>query len=312
MPFPRHRIVASSPRGHRRRRQGLAAAAVVAMSTAVIATAASGSPGPGPRRYVALGDSFTSGPALPAQLGPATRPAAPAACRRSSADYPALTAAAKGLSLVDMSCGGATTADLVHAQGPGIPPQLAALGPTTAVVSVGIGGNDLGFAAIVANCVAVTPWGGTRVGWGCRSHYTAGGTDRLAAALDTVAARVAAALRAIRDRAPHARVFVVGYPDILPPAGPGCWPALPFSAGDVAYLRTVAAGLDATLARAAAGAGDTYVDTATPSADHSVCSADDSRWVNSALPGPHRYPLHPTAAGMRGAAHALERALAST
>src|SRR3712207_13498 len=59
-----------------------------------------------PGRYVALGDSFTSGPLIPAQVD--------LNCVRSNRNYPALTAAAIGSSaLVDVSCGGATTDDIL-------------------------------------------------------------------------------------------------------------------------------------------------------------------------------------------------------
>ena len=161
----------------------------------------------------------TAGPGLPPQLAPGTRPTAPSACLRSSDNYPSLTARALGLHLRDASCSGATTRDLTAPQGPGIPAQLSSLGSSTSLVSLGIGGNDLGFSTIAENCVAVTPWGATRVGWSCRSHYTAGGVDQLALAVQQVGAKVATALQEIRSRAPHARVFVIGYPDLLPRAG---------------------------------------------------------------------------------------------
>ncbi len=263
------------------------------------------------RSYVALGDSFTAGPGIPLQLGAGTRPTAPAPCLRSSDNYPSLTARALGLHLRDASCSGATTRDLTAPQGPGIPAQLSSLHPTTSLVSLGIGGNDLGFSTIAENCVAVTPWGVTRVGWSCKSHYTPDGVDQLGLAVQQVGAKVATALQEIRSRAPHARVFVIGYPDLLPPSGSGCWPVLPFSARDLGYLRGVETQLDATLAREASAAHDVYVDMATPSASHSACTAADSRWVDPLLVSSDGYPLHPSAVGMAGMARVLERAIGS-
>ncbi len=262
--------------------------------------------------YVALGDSYTSGPAIPTQLGPTTVPTAPAACLRSSDNYPSLTARALGLDLTDVSCGGATTGDLTGSQGTGIPAQLAALRPDTSLVSVGIGGNDLGFSSIATDCAAATPWGATRVGWSCARHFGAGGSDQLAAKVHQVAKKVAVVLADVHRRAPHARVFVVGYPDIVPPAGSGCWPALPFSATDLTYLRGVERELDDALATDAVAAGDVFVDTATPSAAHNACTPDDSRWVEPILPSPHTYPLHPSAAGMAGMAAVLEEEIRSS
>jgi len=261
------------------------------------------------KSYVALGDSFTSGPAVPAQLGPNTNPSAPKACLRSSDNYPSLAARALGLVLTDASCGGATSEDLTRSQGPGIPAQLSAISSSTSLVSMGIGGNDLGFSTIAANCVAATPWGPTRMGWSCRSHYTAGGTDRLAVNVHEVGSKVSAVLKEIRARSPHARVFVVGYPDIVPPIGSGCWPRLPFSAHDLGYLRGVEEDLNATLAEDATAAGDVYVDMASPSASHNACTSEDTRWVESIVPSPAGYPLHPSAAGMAGMALVLEGVL---
>ena len=277
--------------------------------SAVPASARFARPAAKPPVYVALGDSFTSGPDVPTQLDAATSPSAPASCMRSSRNYPSLVARALGLTLRDMSCSGATTKDLTSPQGPGIPAQLTALGPRTAVVSVGIGGNDLGFGTIAHNCLAASPWGATRVGWSCASHYTAAGDDQLAARVRQVGDRVSSSLAAIRARASHARVFVVGYPDIIPATGSGCWPRLPFSGHDVAYLRSVEDLLNATLAGDAARSGATFVDMATPSATHASCAPAATRWVEPVIPSRGTFPLHPSAAGMAGMARVLSAAM---
>ncbi|HEX3979634.1 MAG TPA: SGNH/GDSL hydrolase family protein, partial [Acidimicrobiales bacterium] len=146
----------------------MAVAAVIATVAGAASTAAASVPVSGstsglhraavvPGTYVALGDSYTSGPAIPTQLGPTTNPSAPASCLRSSQNYPSLAARALGLDLVDASCGGATTEDMDTSQGPGIPAQLDALRATTSVVTLGIGGNDFGFSTIATNCAAYTP-----------------------------------------------------------------------------------------------------------------------------------------------------------
>jgi lysophospholipase L1-like esterase len=194
----------------------------------------------------------------------------------------------------------------------GTPPQLSAIGSSTSLISIGIGGNDLGFSTIAANCVSATPWGPTRVGWNCMSHYTVGGIDQLAATIHGVGLKVANVLTEIRARARHARVFVVGYPDIVPLNGSGCWPRLPFSAHDLGYLRGVEADLNSTLAKDAKAANDIYVDMAAPSASHTACTPEDTRWVDSIVPSPGSYPLHPSAAGMAGMAAVLEGVLRST
>jgi len=292
----------------------LAGAALVATGIAMSATSSVAGSSVMYRRnipghsYVALGDSFTSGAGITAQLGPGTNPTAPTTCRRSSDNYPSLAARTLGLTLHDVSCAGATTGDLLDSQGPGIPPQLSGLRRSTAFVSIGIGGNDVGFSSIAANCASATPWGGTRTGWNCMSHYTVGGVDQLALSVSKAGTKVMTSLEEIRARAPHARVFVVGYPDIVPPTGSGCWPRLPFSEQELGYLNGVEGELNATLARDAATAGDVYVDMATPSASHNACTDDDTRWVAPIAISAGRYPLHPSTGGMAAMAQIVERA----
>jgi len=261
------------------------------------------------RTYVALGDSYTSGPGLPAQLDSTTSPSAPEICRRSADNYPTLVARDLGYSLDDVSCLGASTDDLTESQGPGIAPQLSALTRSTALVSLSIGGNDLGFSSIATNCAAATPWGATKVGWSCAAHYVSNGVNELDATIRQVGQRVTSALSAIKARSPNARVFVVGYPDIVPPVGSGCWPKLPFSAPDLDFVRSVESNLNAALDQAAVSGGDTYVDVATPSATHDACTAVDTRWVEPIVPLHGGYPLHPSSAGMDGMAHVLEQAI---
>ncbi len=261
------------------------------------------------RTYVALGDSYTSGPGLPAQLDSATSPSAPGVCARSAENYPTLVAKDLGYSLDDVSCLGATTEDLFESQGPGIAPQLSALTRSTALVSLSIGGNDLGFTSIATNCAAVTPWGATKVGWSCATHYMSHGVNELDATIRQVGEKVTNALSAIKSRSPHARVFVVGYPDIVPSVGSGCWPKLPFSAVDITFVRGVEATLNTTLAQAAVRAGDTYANVAAPSAAHDACTAVDSRWVEPIAPLHGGFPLHPSTVGMEGMARVLEEAI---
>src|ERR1700735_124928 len=236
-----------------------------------VSPTASLSPPPSPS-YVALGDSYTAGPGLPPVSATGAGPPAPAACERSSDNYPTLVAKDLGVTLRDASCLGASTKDLTGSQGSGIPPQLSALSPSTALVSLGIGGNDLGFSSIVTNCAAATPWGATKVGWHCGSHYSVDGVDDLVATVQQVGQRVTTALADIRARAPMARVFVVGYPDIVPASGSGCWPKVPFSSADLSFVRGIEDDLNATLHHAATAAGDEFVNMANASAAHSACN----------------------------------------
>ncbi|HXX88617.1 MAG TPA: SGNH/GDSL hydrolase family protein [Acidimicrobiales bacterium] len=259
--------------------------------------------------YVALGDSYTAGPLVPAQS------TNPLGCLRSDHNYPSDTAGALGLSLVDMSCSGATTADMTGPQqvtpGPANPPQLGAIRASTRVVSLQIGGNDIGFVDIIENCAALTPWGPTKVGLNCRDHYDPGGNDHLGATIAALEPAVAAIIDQVHAQAPQAEVFVVGYPAILPASG-SCWPSLPIEKGDAAYLRQKELQLDDVLQSAATQNGATYVDTYGASLTHDACAPESTRWVEPLVPDAPAAPVHPNAAGEAGMAALLESAIRAT
>jgi lysophospholipase L1-like esterase len=255
--------------------------------------------------YVALGDSYTSGPLIPDQTG------LPAGCLRSNHDYPALAAAAlHTVSFTDVSCQGATTANMTSPEPVPLgtnPPQLDALSPATTLVTLQIGGNDIGFASIVINCTTLSltnPFGSP-----CKDKYTAGGTDQLKEAIDDTAPKVAAVLNDIHQRAPHARVFVVGYPDILPNSGDGCWPLVPLAYGDVPYLRGVEQELNQMLASEAAAHDATYVNTYTDSIGHDVCQPTGVKWVEGLVPTSPAAPFHPNELGEQAMARQVVAAV---
>ena len=100
--------------------------------------------------------TVTAGPVIPNQLPD------PLGCWRSDHNYPHLVAAVRPVTLRDVSCSGATTADMTAPQSVlfgSNPPQLDALDPTVSTVSVQIGGNDIGFVEIVERCAALLPLG---------------------------------------------------------------------------------------------------------------------------------------------------------
>jgi lysophospholipase L1-like esterase len=160
-----------------RRRRALWAAPVLLAVVVIPAGAASAAAAPTAEddvsSYVALGDSYAAGPLIPLQTG------LPAGCLRSSRNYPSLVAETAGIpDFRDVSCSGATTG---HLGGPqDLPlgvnaPQLDALAEDTELVTLTIGGNDIGFAEIVNECARRSPL--QPAGAACRGHYTAGGDD---------------------------------------------------------------------------------------------------------------------------------------
>ncbi|TQM03925.1 SGNH/GDSL hydrolase family protein [Pseudonocardia kunmingensis] len=269
-------------------------AAVVTAGSATPAVAAE--PDQGPRSYVALGDSYAAGPLIPIQTGE------PVGCLRSTSNYPSVVAETLDIpDFRDVSCSAATTEHITGPQNVPLgvnPPQLDALGPDTELVTVSIGGNDIGFGDIISECARRSPLQPT--GSACADFYTSGGTDELAQRIDEAAPQVAAVLDAITERSPDARVLLVGYPAILPDEGPGCYPVVPFSPGDVAYLRGVEKALNAMLSDEASGAGVDFVDTYTPSIGHDVCQLPGTKWIEGLVPTAPAAPVHPNALGMAG------------
>jgi lysophospholipase L1-like esterase len=283
-----------------RRPIALSVAALLGLVALVFAPAASANPAPTGQVYVALGDSYTASPLTGPLAGP------PPGCLRSTNNYPHLVAERTGARLTDVSCSGAQTRDLAApqtVQGGQNPPQYGALGAGTQLVTVGIGGNDIGFGEIVQSCVSPTPFGTP-----CRDRYVQGSHDELAARIDTVGDRLDDVLDEVHRRAPTARVLLVGYPSVLPAQGPGCYPVVPYTAGDVDYLRGVLSHLNEEIADAASDGGATYVDTATPTVGHDVCTPPGTRWIEGLVPTAPAYPVHPNALG----AAALSRAVLAT
>ncbi|MGW2954582.1 GDSL-type esterase/lipase family protein, partial [Streptomyces eurythermus] len=109
----------------------------------------------------------------------------------------------------------------------------------------------------------------------------------------------------LRARAPHARVLVVGYPDLLPDDGSGCFPQVPFAAGDFAYLRDTEKRLNRMLRLVAGVNGAEYVDTYGPTAGHDMCQAPADRWIEPLRPAAPAAPAHPNARGEAAMAQAV-------
>ena len=286
----------TAPRG--RTTWALAVAAVF-VATALPAPAVAA---PAGSSYVALGDSYTSGPLIPNQIAEA------GACARSDHDYPHLVAAVFNVSrFTDMSCSGATTANMTQPQflpfGAPNRPQLEAVDAGVDLVTLGIGGNDSGLVDVTLTCVGLgllAPFGAP-----CQEHYARNGED-IGARVDATAPRIAAVLAAIHERAPRARVFVVGYPVILPHQGSGCWPLFPMAFGDVPWLRALLQRLNVMLAAAAAAGGATFVDTYSTSIGHDVCALPGVKWVEGLVPTELAAPLHPN---FRGVLHSAQQVL---
>lgn len=240
-------------------------------------------------RYVALGSSFAAGIGLGERA-----PGSPIACQRSVNGYPQQLARLTGYPLVDMTCSGATIKHVLNGgqffQGP----QIDALGPDTELVTITAGGNDIDY----VGDIAATYYRG-------KGGVLAFVIDRLWHGALPVEQRqfaqlkgnMVATFKEIAQRAPRARVVVITYPSILPSAG--TCTQIGLGETDASLMRAVGARLVEVTRETAQTAGVIFVDMATLSAGHDVCSADP--WVNGATPE-HGTPFHPNFAGAQATA----------
>jgi hypothetical protein len=267
----------------------------------LISMLALAAPASAAEEYVALGDSYAAGPVIPLQV-PLF------GCLKSNNNYPNLAARELGLPLKDASCSGAETEDMENPQnvfpdGPN-PPQFDRLSKRTRIVTLQIGGNDIGFSSIAEDCTSDSPEGTP-----CQDRYVVNGRDEISERIQATAPLVAAVLQGIEARSPKARVLVVNYAAILPHSGPGCWPQMPITEGDVPYVRAKQEELNAMLATEAAAAGAEVVDWYAASVGHDACQPPVIRWVEPVVPVNAAAPIHPNLGGMLGASELLVAAL---
>ena len=252
----------------------------------------------GDPHYVAMGSSFAAGIGLGARA-----PGSPLACMRTSNGYPQQLARLLKLPLVDVSCSAATTPHILNGGQYFQRAQLDALGPDTKLVTITSGGNDVAYVGdltFLAGRRAPT-W----MGWAMRRLW--GGPLRLEERnFDKVRRDLVAVVMHIRKRSPKARVVLVTYPLILPPAG--VCPRLNLDATEADTMREVGKRLAEATRAAAHDSGALLVDMTIVGADHHACSAEP--WVNG-WNEPHGTRFHPTLAGATAIAKAIEAALGS-
>ncbi|MFB6814803.1 SGNH/GDSL hydrolase family protein [Streptomyces sp. NPDC056347] len=221
--------------------------------------------------YVALGDSYSSG------VGAGSYTSDSGDCRRSTKAYPYLWAAANSpSSFAFVACSGATTSSVAST-------QLGALSSSTGLVSVTAGGNDVGFADVMQDCVL-------------------SGESACLSSISTAVSRMNNSLpsglsslyTSIRSRAPQAHVVVLGYPRFYQLSG-SCIAGL--TEKERSAINNASDVLNGVIAKQAANAGFTFSSVVDEFTGHELCSGD--AWLNSVtLPVYNSY--HPKAAGQSG------------
>ncbi len=223
-----------------------------------------------PLRYAALGDSYSSG------VGAGSYLSGSASCERSSKAYPYLWARAHSpASFAFVACSGAKTTD-VRAN------QLGALSDSTTLVSITIGGNDLGFATVMEDC---------------NLHGTTRCVDEINAAENVARTQLPGWLGTlyteIRAHAPNAHVVVLGYPRFYDLSA---WYCPGLSGTSRAKINEGADVLDSVIQAAAGGHGFSYADVrASFASGHEICDWD--KWLHSVDLLDLDESYHPTAEG---------------
>jgi lysophospholipase L1-like esterase len=226
-------------------------------------------------RYVALGDSYSS--------GTGTRTYYDSNCQRSVYAYPYLLHNAHpAWTFVQAACAGAKTGDILNT-------QSASLTSGTNWVTYTIGGNDAGFSSVITECAQ--PW------W---SSDCNGAIDQAQAYINnTLPGRLDLVNNKIKSLAPNAKVIVLDYPRLF--NGEDCNAGTFFSPDEETRLNQTAALLRSKLSAAASRAGANFLfrDVIPPFIGHAVCDGgggSSTEWING-LSNPIGESYHPKTTG---------------
>lgn len=220
--------------------------------------------------YVALGDSYSAG------LG-AGNDYSGGSCDRSPAAFPTLWGAAHpSVAQLTVACAGATSAGVIES-------QVGSMPRATTLVSITVGGNDVGFSTIMTACAL---------------HGTAACVDAVNSAEQvangSLPARLDATYDAITAAAPNARVVVLGYPLFYQLH---VWFCIGLSQTSRAKIDEGIGVVDEAIATAARRHGFIFADVRSAFAGHQLCSG--SKWIHAADLAHLQESYHPTEAGQR-------------
>ncbi len=258
----------------------LTAGLVTASPATASSPAAAKKPAPTGERYVALGDSFVSGPGILPQ-----RPQQPT-CARSTRNFVSLVATAiKAASFTDASCSAATTDDWWTSQGPGIAPQFDALRKDTTLVTLGtMGGNDVGLVGLATTCLVQ----------GCSTLPK----EQYHQKIDALAGTYRRAIAEVRRRSPRATIVAVGYGTYVPLQT--CAALVNAKDADLVYLQGMIDRLSDTIGRVARTERIAFVDMRDIAGwrDHTACADPADQWIRGLNGYGDGITLHPSTAGM--------------
>lgn len=269
-----------------------------------------------PLRYVALGDSFSSGEGVEPYIGGTANPP-DNECHRSELAYPRLLSNDPELPIINGGFWACSGAEMAHVdsipQWTTQPPQLSVIPSDARLVTITIGGNDVGFGATVATCVQQSEAD-------CQSAR-----DDLRANLNsTHTSNLVNLFEKIEAAAHDAVVFVSGYPAIFPPSYGGSvgscqWgppivtPGRHVSENELTDMYGMTLLLNQLIRDAVdeMGSNFRYVDPTGDFAGHEVCTSDP--WFHHVVlhldPSTQRHSFHPSLKGQEAYATAFRRSI---
>jgi lysophospholipase L1-like esterase len=257
---------------------------VTAAFTAVVTLLGTNASATAADHYVALGDSYSSG------VGAGSYISSSGSCDRSTNAYSQLWANSRHpASYVSVACSGATTQDVLNN-------QISALNSSTTLVSITIGGNDVGFSSVMQTCVLDSDSA-------CLNAINTATTQ----AKTILPGRLADTFAAIRQAAPSAHVVVLGYPELYDLGHSWYCPGL--SGTDRSALNNAADLLDTQISTAAHNAGDTFADVRGNFHGHELCDFFNE-WLHSVDVTDVGDSYHPNASGQSGGYYAAFSAVA--
>lgn len=258
-------------------------------------------------RYVALGDSFQSGEGA-YDYAPLTD-TAENKCHRSAHAYPERLVS-NGTVKLDLNfgaCSGAVTADLPVTYSANRPPftdgtsQFDRLDSSTKLVTLGIGGNDLGFGPILRDCIVATYGDFWNPFAESSCEKDLGST--LQANYDALVSsnRLGDTYKEVRRRAPFARVVVLGYPRFYVEGGARNAFSDNHCGGvritDQRWINSKIRELNSLISNQAGSLGLQYADIYSAPDGHELCGPSNEYFLNGLVGLADPESFHPNAYG---------------
>lgn len=286
---------------------------------------------PPPAKYVAMGDSYSSGEAnAPYEAGTDQDSDL---CHRSTMAYPRLVQSSLNLGATAfVACSGAVSSQIINEYNHDNTelPQAAFVSSETELVTITIGGNDVGFGDVLKTCTLSTTESGTTEEKHQIEHDSCiqaidDAQSNAQGALQNKLEGVFAGLRSLGSG--NLQVVVAGYPNLFPVfgdiSGSCVWgngnintSGRTVASDEVQASRQLHDDLDATIAAAVTATADDhihYVDPSSVFAGHELCRSDP--WFYNVVPHldtiDQKGSYHPNSSGQTAYANVIKQMINS-